>query len=189
MVPGDVRLLQARGRSASRSRRADVGPWPIFFLMQSLLNVVADERQLCDMLRPVVEALGYELFGLQYSASGRGGVLRLYIDAVRGITADDCERVSRQVGAVLDVEDPIPVHYVLEVSSPGLDRPLFEKQHYERYLGEKVRLRLRTLVDGRRNLTGVLRDVVCDDVIVDAGGELFRIPLRAIGSARLVPEL
>ena len=141
------------------------------------------------MIEPSLTAMGYELVGVEYLPRGAdGGLLRVYIDSPGGITVDDCERVSHQVSGVLDVEDPIKGPYTLEVSSPGLARPLFTPEHFRRFSGHKVRLKLDLPVDGRRNITGVL--VGCEDdevVVLEDGGER-RLPLAAIGRAQLVPE-
>jgi ribosome maturation factor RimP len=133
--------------------------------------------------------MGYELVGVEYFQRGSGGaVLRVYIDHEKGITLDDCSAVSHQLSGVLDVEDPIPGHYDLEVSSPGLDRPLFTTEHYERFRGRAVRLKLVAKLDGRRKLEGRLAGVRSDAVLLHVEGEDLEIPLAMIASARLVPE-
>ncbi|MDY6814125.1 MAG: ribosome maturation factor RimP [Pseudomonadota bacterium] len=141
------------------------------------------------LLTPAVEALGYELVLVQLLGRGGDQLLRLYIDAPAGIGVEDCERVSRQVAALLDVEDPIPGAYTLEVSSPGLDRPLVTPAHFERHLGQRVRVKAAVPIDGRRNFTGVLV-AAGDDEIEIAGDEArWRLPFAQIETARLVPEL
>jgi ribosome maturation factor RimP len=115
-------------------------------------------------------------------------VLRVYIDQEEGITLDDCAAVSHQLSGVLDVEDPIREHYRLEVSSPGLDRPLFTPAQFERFAGHEVRIRLARLIDRRRKLSGVLRGLRGDAVLVEVEGTELAIPLVDIESARLVPE-
>ena len=102
------------------------------------------EKRIEDLLRPTVEALGFELWGLEYRAQGRRTLLRLYIDSESGVTVDDCAAVSHHISGVLDVEDPISGEYTLEVSSPGVDRLLFRLEHYPPYVGEWIELRLRT---------------------------------------------
>ena len=142
------------------------------------------------LLQPVVEGLGYVLWELEYTAGRGSPVLRLYIDSPEGITVDDCERVSRAVSERLDAEDPLPGQYTLEVSSPGLDRPLFDTTHFERFAGSQVRVQLRELLDGRRKLVGRLLGMHGGDVaIVDSEGREWRVPLERIEKARLVPEL
>lgn len=146
------------------------------------------QERLTTLLRSPIEALGYEMLGVQHLRSGHHSVVRVYIDSEAGISVDDCERVSRQVGAVLDVEDPIPGQYTLEVSSPGFDRPLFEPAHFERFAGHRVRIRLRVPFAGRRNFNGVLRGFRDGAVIVSEDGVDHVLPHDQIRSARLVPE-
>lgn len=146
-------------------------------------------EEIRKLLEPAVEALGYELVDLEVRIGGRNGLLRLFIDHPDGIGLDDCETVSRQVSALLDAEDPIPGHYTLEVSSPGLDRPLTKPEHFERFAGEDVRIRLRLPIEGRRNYRGVIRAVVEDNVEVEVDGQPHTLPIASIASARLVPAL
>ena len=141
-----------------------------------------------EMLEPGIRTLGFELVALEYSPEGGRNVLRVYIDHPNGITVDHCATVSRQVSAVLDVEDPIPEHYVLEVSSPGLDRPLVKREDFERYAGETVKLRLHEALDGRKNFKGLLVGLDGDSVIVEVDQEQYRVPLTRIERARLVPR-
>lgn len=144
---------------------------------------------LTALVESVVEPMGYESVGVEYVQSGAGSaVLRVYIDQQRGITLEDCERVSRQLGSVLDVEDPVSGHYDLEVSSPGLDRPLFKLEHFERFSGERARIRLFAKLQGRRRYEGLLVGVDGAAVLLDAEGERFELPFELIESARLVPE-
>jgi ribosome maturation factor RimP len=146
--------------------------------------------QLTEIARSVVEPMGYELVGVEYSQRGSGGsVLRVYIDHPQGVSLDDCSAVSHQLSGVLDVEDPIPGHYDLEVSSPGLDRPLFGVEHYERFRGKRARVRLAAKLNGRRNFDGVLGGVEGSRLLLEVDGELQGLPLDMIESARLVPEL
>ncbi|MBY6093911.1 ribosome maturation factor RimP [Ferrimonas balearica] len=112
------------------------------------------EQRLTEMLSEPVEALGYELWGIQYVRAGNHSTLRLFIEHENGITVDDCAAVSRQVGAVLDVEDPITTEYNLEVSSPGLDRPLFTAEHYQRYMGSEAVVVLNMPMEGKRKWQG-----------------------------------
>lgn len=161
-----------------------MGPAPIFCFGPRMGN---REARLTAILRPAIEALGYELVGVQYSRGGRGALVRVYIDKDGGVTLDDCERSSHQVSGILDVEDPIAEHYDLEVSSPGLDRPLFEPEHYERYVGQKVRIQLSIPVQGRRKLTGTLLGFRDGEVLVNEDGVEWALPLKAVATARLVP--
>ncbi|MBY6186301.1 ribosome maturation factor RimP [Marinobacter hydrocarbonoclasticus] len=122
------------------------------------------EQRLTEMLREPVEALGYELWGIQYVRAGNHSTLRLFIEHENGITVDDCAAVSRQVGAVLDVEDPITTEYNLEVSSPGLDRPLFTVEHYQRYMGSEAVVVLNMPMEGKRKWQGEIVAVEGDMV-------------------------
>lgn len=148
----------------------------------------APER-LWVLIEPIVEGMGYELVGVAYSGGPRGGLLRVYIDHPTGIGVDDCERVSHQVSGVLDVEDPIATKYSLEVSSPGLDRPLFRRGDYERFAERPVKLRLATPIGGRRNFSGVLRGLRNGNVLIDEEGTEHLLPLEQIEQAHLVPVL
>ena len=147
------------------------------------------ERQICDLLEPSVSGLGYELVGVELEGSEVRSVLRIFIDREAGITVGDCEQVSRQIGAVLDVEDPIPESYVLEVSSPGLDRPLLTADHFVRFAGHPVRLRTTEPMDGRRGWKGRLVGCRDGNVVVREGDEERIIPLGLVGKANLVPEV
>ncbi len=145
-------------------------------------------RGLRGLVEPVVVGLGYELVGIEEGALGRGGVLRVYIDSRTGITLRDCERVSQQISSVLDVEDPIRGSYTLEVSSPGLDRPLFRLEDFERFQGARVRIELKAPAGGRRRFLGRLLGVAGTEIVVVAeDGEQHRLPFGAIRKARLVP--
>jgi len=152
------------------------------------------ENKLTGLVRSVVEPMGYELVGVEYLQRGKpGAVLRVYIDRpsdarTQGITLDDCGRVSHQLSGVLDVEDPIAGHYDLEVSSPGLDRPLFTAAHFERFQGRRVRIRAAVKLDGRRNFEGQISGLEQALVLLRVDGEVREIPLAMIESARLVPE-
>jgi ribosome maturation factor RimP len=144
---------------------------------------------LTELVRRAVAPHGYELVGVEYlSRPGSGHLLRVYIDSADGVGLSDCEKVSHQVSGLLDVEDPIRGTYALEVSSPGLDRPLFERAHFERFVGEVVRIRMQAPVDGRANFKGRLRGLSGDDIELEVDGETFALPLDEVASARLVPE-
>jgi ribosome maturation factor RimP len=147
-------------------------------------------EELTGLIRRSVESMGYELVGVELFRKGKSGLtLRLYIDRPDGINLDDCSAVSHQISGVLDVEDPIAEQYDLEVSSPGLDRPLFELAHFERFRGEKARLKLAAPLNGRRKLEGVLAGTEGDAVLLQEAGELHRVPLSSIDTARLMPEI
>ena len=138
------------------------------------------------MLEPSVEALGYELLHIEFAGSG-GSILRLYIDAPGGIEVDDCESVSRQVSLILDVEDPLTHAYTLEVSSPGLDRPLVKPEHFRRFQSERVRIVMHTHVLGRRRFTGKVVEVGEDQIVLEADGESYELPYADMDSARVDP--
>jgi ribosome maturation factor RimP len=150
--------------------------------------MAAVDSTLKALLQPVVEALGCELWGLQLESGGKRKLLRIYIDREEGIGVEDCERVSRQSGAVLDVEDAISGEYVLEVSSPGMDRPLYELGQYERYIGEDVSLRLRFAYDGRRNFKGRLVGVDGDEIVLVVADTEYLFPVEGIDKANVVPR-
>jgi ribosome maturation factor RimP len=113
--------------------------------------------------------------------------LRVYIDHKEGITLSDCERVSRQLSTFLDVEDPLPGQYTLEVSSPGVDRRLRTLDHFRKFQNEKVAIQLTTLRDGRRKLSGYLRGIEEEIILIDIDGEILRLELAEIESAQLIP--
>ncbi|MDA9919315.1 ribosome maturation factor RimP [Porticoccaceae bacterium] len=149
---------------------------------------VADIK-LRQLLQPVIEALGCELWGLELQAGGKTKLLRIYIDRAGGaVGVEDCERVSRQSSAVLDVEDVINGEYILEVSSPGMDRPLYELSQYEQFIGEDISLRLRFPYEGRRNFKGRLTGVDGDEIIVVATDHEFLFPVEGIEKANVVPR-
>lgn len=151
--------------------------------------MAAGVERLQQLLQPTISGLGYELLGVEYLPQGRHSLLRIYIDHPDGITVDDCSRVSHQVSALFDVEDPISGQYTLEVSSPGLDRPLFNPDHYRRFTGSVVTLRLLLPYEGRRRFTGRLHGIGDDDeVVLEVDGELFGFALTAIEKANLVPQ-
>lgn len=141
------------------------------------------------LVAPVVASLGYELVGVEFLPQGGHGLLRVYIDNEAGITLDDCQRVSHQLSGVLDVEDAIKGRYHLEISSPGLDRPLFTAEHFQRFAGRRVNMRLAVATDGRRKFRGVLQGMKGDEVVLDVDGEVISVPLSVIDKANLVPDI
>jgi len=149
---------------------------------------MSKEQQLLELLAPTIEALGYEAWGLEYLAHGQQTTLRVFIDSPNGITVDDCAAVSRQVSALLDVEDPIAGEYMLEVSSPGMDRPLFTLDQFRRYSGEQVKVRLRSPFEGRRNFKGVLVGVEGDEVVVVVDEHEYLLPVELIDKAQVIPQ-
>src|SRR5688572_19583638 len=151
------------------------------------MGQAVDKERLFELLEPALAAMGFELVDLD-AHLGRRGLLRLYIDREGGVTLDDCQRVSEQIGAVLDVEDPLPGSYVLEVSSPGFDRRLRKLAHFERFRGEHAKIELRDARDGRRRFTGRLVGVEGSEVLLEVDGELTRLPFDDIEAARLAPS-
>jgi len=147
------------------------------------------DQQITDLLGATIEALGFELWGVEYLSQGRHSLLRIYIDAEQGITVEDCALVSQQVGSVLDVEDPITGEYTLEVSSPGMDRLLFRLDQYPGFVGEMVDLRLRTPFEGRRRFKGVLTGIEGEDVVIRVDDHEYLLPHSAIEKARIQPRI
>ena len=144
------------------------------------------EAQVTELIAPTVEALGLQLWGVEHAQQGKFSVLRIFIESDAGITIDDCEKVSRQVSAILDVEDPIAGEYTLEVSSPGLDRPLFSVPQFEQFQGSEVDVRLRKPLDGRRKFKGLIASVKGDVICVQVDGEDFQLSHSDIEKANLV---
>ena len=150
--------------------------------------------EISALLAPTVESLGLELLGTEYLPSPGGAVLRLYIDVPAGETErmvgiEDCEAVSREVSAQLDVEDPISGNYTLEVSSPGIDRPLFAPAHYARYVGQSAKVGLKLPQEGRRRLQGRIARVEGDRVVIAEEKQEYEVAEANIEKARLVPDL
>ncbi|PKI16055.1 ribosome maturation factor RimP [Colwellia sp. 12G3] len=146
------------------------------------------EQKLTDLLRPAVEETGKTLRGIEYLSAGNNSVLRLFIDHENGINVDDCAEVSRQVGALLDVEDPISSEYSLEVSSPGVDCPLFELAHFQEVIGETVNLRLSMPLNGRRKFKGPLVAIENDTLIVQVDSIDYEIAYSNVDKANLVAK-
>ncbi len=145
--------------------------------MQNALNTI---------IKNTVEGLGFTLWGMEYRPHGESALLRIFIEKDEGISVEDCATVSRQVGAVMDVENIIPVAYILEVSSPGMDRVLFTPEQYKDYIGEKLKIRTRTPIGDRRNFKGLLENVSETEVKIDVDNQEFNIPFDSIDRARLI---
>ncbi len=154
---------------------------------------------LMRLLEPPIEALGFELVDIEFAQAGRGGVLRIYIDRCadgdRGadgaklqVTVDDCATASHAVSQVLEIEDPIKGHYTLEVSSPGFDRILRKRAHFERFVGERIVAELKVPIAGRRRFVGALKSIAGDSIVVEVDGQAHELPLERIQKARLRPE-
>ena len=163
-----------------------VGLGPIFYWW--VINLSAQRDKLEEMLRPGIEALGFELWGVEYQSHAKRSMLRIYIDAEAGISVDDCAKVSHQVSGVLDVEDPITGEYTLEVSSPGMDRPLYRLEQYAEYIGSDINIRLRIAFEGRRKFQGRLVAIEGDEVVIQLDGHEYLLPFEQIDRAQIVPS-
>ncbi|QSX34517.1 ribosome maturation factor RimP [Shewanella avicenniae] len=146
------------------------------------------ESRLEEMLTPAIEGLGYQLWGIEFVMAGKHSTLRIYIDSEQGVNIEDCAATSRQVGSVLDVEDPIPSEYTLEVSSPGLDRPLFKAEQYQLYVGEDAKVQLTMPVAGSRNLKGQITQVEGQMVTLKVDGKELVIALDNIRKGNLIAK-
>ena len=147
-------------------------------------------RDLTELFEPVIESMGYELVGVEFNAAGNHGTLRVYIDREEGVNIDDCAAISHQVSGILDVEEPIQQAYDLEVSSPGIDRPLFKLVDFERFTGKTAKIKLAVGLGGRKNFKGRLQGVVDSKLItIEVDGERFDLPYADIARANLVGEL
>ena len=144
--------------------------------------------ELRELLQPTIERLGYEISDLEANLTGKSGVLRVFIDRPEGIGLEDCEKVSQAISALLDVEDPSPGQYRLEVSSPGLDRKLTKIAHFQRFTGETVKVQMRFPIEGRKRFRGTLVSTNDDSIVVEVDGESHSLPMATIDTARLVPE-
>ncbi len=145
-------------------------------------------NRLNALIGPAVEGLGYEFVGVEYMPRRRQSLLRVYIDSDAGISLDDCALVSDQLSGLLDVENSIQGAYSLEVSSPGLDRPLFFERHFDRFRGARIRVKMGTSMGGRREFKGTLGGCRDGAVILLQDGEEHALPLEDISTARLIPE-
>jgi ribosome maturation factor RimP len=151
------------------------------------MGQTVEKERLIALIEAPLAALGFELADLDVYVARRG-LLRLFIDREAGVTLEDCERVSEQIGAWLDVEDPLPGSYVLEVSSPGFDRRLRTLGHFARFTGERAKVELKEPREGRRKVTGKLAGTEAGRVLIDVDGEVWRVPLDDIAMARLAPQ-
>lgn len=159
-----------------------------FFVPEARERLELSEKTLNALLGPLVEDLGYEFVGLEFQRQKDGSLVRVYIDTESGVDLDDCERVSRAAAALLDVEDPLKGHYTLEISSPGLDRPLFTPEQYQRFVGEQVTVTTFAPVEGRRRFKGPLRAAGPEQVEIEQDGVLVTLEMGNIAKARLVPD-
>lgn len=163
-----------------------MGLGPIFYWW--VANLSGKTVKIEELIRPGVEALGYELWGVDYQSHGRHTMLRVYIDSEKGIGVDDCAKVSHQISGVLDVEDPIAGEYNLEVSSPGMDRPLYTPEQYIQYVGNDINVRLRVAFEGRRKFLGRLMGIEDGDVVLMMEEHEYLLPFDQIDKANVVPR-
>jgi len=149
---------------------------------------VVTKETLAALIEPIARAMGLELWGVEYIVHRNSSVLRVYIDRENGVGIEHCQQLSRQLSAVLDVEDPITGEYTLEVSSPGLDRPLYSLNQYRRYIGEMIDLKLRFPYEARRKYKGTLKAIEAGKVILAVDDHEYLFPFEGIEKARLVPR-
>jgi ribosome maturation factor RimP len=170
-------------------------PFFVFIFVRRRFTKMRDA--LMRLLEPPIEALDYELVDIEYAREGRGGVVRVFIDRrveelggspPASVTVDDCARVSHMVSELLESEDPIKGHYTLEVSSPGFDRILRKRAHFERFVGMRIFAELKLPINGRRRFAGVLKSIAGDSIVMDVDGQAHELPLERIQKARLRPE-
>ena len=174
-----------------RKTTADYGMGlaPIFFSGFLKRFIQMRDEQINALLAPVVRDLGLELVGIEFSPGHGGSLLRVYVDvAGRPVTIDDCERASREISALLDVNDPVAGRYTLEVSSPGLDRPLFTPDQFARFVGQAVKVNVNLPLDGRRRFHGTIREVDGDRITIEQDGEPVTIVHANVAKARLAPD-
>lgn len=146
------------------------------------------ESKVEELVKPLIEGAGYELVALEYVKEGSDWYLRCFIDHPRGITIDDCELVSRQVEEILDREDPIPGSYILEVSSPGVERPLRTEEDFKKYQGNLVLISTYAAIEGQKSFKGVLKGSSADEIIVTVGKKDLSIPRKLISKALLTVD-
>ena len=148
------------------------------------------EQAIQALLAPSITALGYELLGIEYLPQGKHSVLRLFIDSETGVQLGDCEKVSRQVSGILDVEDPLKGQYSLEVSSPGMERPLFTSEQFARFIDARVRIKLQLKHEGRKRITGLIKAVKDDVVLIhDSDDDVeLEIDINDMERAQLIPD-
>lgn len=145
------------------------------------------QDKLSELLAPIVEDLGFRFWGLEYQVRKVDALLRVYIDSPNGISVDDCAAVSHEVAGILDVEEPISMAYILEVSSPGMDRILFSAQQFSEFLGDDVKMKLNQMVDGRRKIKGKIASVDNEKITIQSDDEQITIAFDQIMRARINP--
>jgi len=144
--------------------------------------------KLTTIIAPIVEDLGYRFWGLEYQVRKVDALLRIYIDNEQGINVDDCATVSHEIAGILDVEEPITMAYILEVSSPGMDRILFTAEQFSEYTGKNVKIKLNQMVDGRRKIKGKISSVNDDQITINTDDDHLTISFDQIMRARINPS-
>lgn len=147
------------------------------------------EEKIEGLVRPVIESMNIEFWGCEYLPAGKNTMLRIFIDTENGVGVDDCGKVSRQISAIMDVEDPISSIYTLEVSSPGLDRPLFTPEQFKMYDGQVLKIRTSLSVMGRKRFKGTIENVTKEGVDIEVDGEIYTIDFDEIEKANVVPKI
>ena len=146
------------------------------------------EQGLNELISPLLVSLGYELWGIELSNQGKYSKLRIYVEKERGMNVEDCALASGYISDLLSADDLGPENYTLEVSSPGLDRVLFNETQYSKHLGEAVNVSLFSMFDNQRQFAGLLKGLEDDCVVVAVGGEEYLFPYENIKKMRLVPD-
>jgi ribosome maturation factor RimP len=165
----------------------------LFLATGKTIRTDMDTQALAKRFTEILAHLELECLGVEFTPSGGQSTLRVYLDVLdrsggREVNVDDCESASREISALLDVEDPVPGHYVLEVSSPGIDRPLFTAEQFARLLGQEVKVLLKAPIDGRRRLRGKLVQVEGERISLEAEGKTMEFDHADVESARVVPD-
>jgi ribosome maturation factor RimP len=143
------------------------------------------KNEIIDIIKPTIVSMGYELWGLSIGQQNNSLKFTLYIDSKSGINIDDCVKVSNQVSHILDIDDGFNSEYILEVSSPGFDRVLITQDHFEKYINEKVKMKLKWLVQNRKNIKGLITSVTSEHVVISDDKDNYEIKYDSIDSARL----
>ncbi len=162
---------------------------PFFISVLGVNTMASRVLILTTLIEPVINAMGYQLWGVEYLGQGKHSILRVYLDKTGGVDIDDCAQASKQISSLLDVEDPIKSEYTLEVSSPGLDRMLFNLKQFQEYAGFHAKLRLTESFEGQRNFTGQIKAVEKDEVILITSDEEYTLPYELIEKANLISQV
>jgi len=147
------------------------------------------EEKIEALVRPVIESMEFDFWGCEYLPAGKNTILRVFIDAENGVGVDDCGKISRQISAIMDVEDPISSVYTLEVSSPGLDRLLFRPEQFKMYEGTVIKVRTSIAVMGRKRFKGILESVREQGIDIEVDGEIYEVDFTEIDKANVVPKI